>query len=357
MISVLICDDSALMRDVLARALGSDPDIEVVGTASDPYEAREMIKRTNADVLTLDVEMPRMDGITFLENIMRLRPMPVVMVSSLTAKGANVSLDALQVGAFDVVLKPKNLEAQYDSFADELARTVRAAAGANVRARSQVSARRETGAAAAASAGSAGGPAGQYSPNTVFAVGASTGGVDAVTNFLKTFPDNAPPTFVVQHMPESFTKAFAERLARTTGLRVREAEDGGLVESGTCVIAPGGRHLKAERTARGWVSRLGDEDAVQGHRPSVDVLFQSLADIDGADVYAGVLTGMGSDGAEGLLALKNAGASTYGESEASALIYGMPRAAQRLGAVTHEGDPAFIGRHMIKSAASAAGRA
>lgn len=395
MISVIVCDDSALMRDVLSRALNGDPDIEVVAMAGDPYEARDKIKTHNADVLTLDVEMPRMDGITFLENIMRLRPMPVVMVSSLTAKGANVSLDALQVGAFDAVLKPKNLEAEYDAFAQRLRTVVKAAATANVqppatssRASSRLGASSSVD-VAPGDAGPQGRPAGKLGLATparahqdhgqaldrastpgahgrsviagtagltsgadcVFAIGASTGGVDAVTALLSVFPPTAPPTFIVQHMPATFTAAFADRLDRRCAVRVREAVNGAVVGPGEVVIAPGGRHLVVERTAAGWVSLVREGETVNGHCPSVDVLFQSLVKAPPSRMAAAVLTGMGDDGAQGLLALKRAGAKTFAQCEQSCLIYGMPRAAKALGGVDREDTPHHIAQHMLASLA------
>jgi two-component system chemotaxis response regulator CheB len=321
-VRTLIVDDSASMRAALNRILSADPDIEVVGMAPEPHAARAMIKELNPDVITLDVEMPGMDGLSFLEKIMRLRPMPVVMCSTLTARGAEVTIEALRLGAVDCIAKPSGNALEMASNAELLCSTVKTAARSSVRPIANP--------APAAPAAVSG-----QQRDVVIAVGSSTGGVEALFSILSRMPADCPPMLVVQHMPAAFTGSFAARLDRDCAVRVTEAVDGTPIERGTVYIAPGGeRHMELSGGLRGRIKvRAGDP--VSGHRPSVDVLFRSIAPL-GASAVGVILTGMGSDGAEGMLALRQAGARTLGQSRESCVVYGMPRAAFALGAVERE---------------------
>jgi two-component system chemotaxis response regulator CheB len=321
MIRVLVVDDSATMRSLITAALLRDSAIEVVGQAADPLEAREKIKALQPDVLTLDVEMPNMNGLDFLERLMRLRPMPVVMVSTLTTRGAAATLEALELGAVDCVAKP--------SFGgacgfDDLADKVRAAASARVR---------PSGLTPAPVAAPISGP--YESDGRVLAIGASTGGVEALISILSRLPANAPPTVITQHMPATFTRSFAERLDRLSPMRVREAAEGAVLAPGHAYVAPGGEaHLQISGSGPGsWRCRIRPGDPVNGHRPSVDVLFESVAKTCGARALGVILTGMGRDGAQGLKTLRQGGASTLGQDEPSCVVYGMPKAAFEGGAV------------------------
>ncbi|ODU49135.1 MAG: chemotaxis response regulator protein-glutamate methylesterase [Lysobacteraceae bacterium SCN 69-48] len=323
-VRVLIIDDSALVRQVLSEILSQDPGIEVVGTASDPLIARDKIKQLEPDVLTLDVEMPRMDGLTFLQNLMRLRPMPVVMVSSLTEAGAQVTLDALALGAVDFVTKPKlDVERGLNNYASELCERVRNAARARV-ARLQ-----PTAAAAAASQAT---PIKYRTTDRLIAIGASTGGTEAIRVILEQMPADAPATVITQHIPAAFSKPFAERLDRHSKMTVVQAEDDMQLLAGHAYVAPGGLHLRVQRSGARWRCRLGEDDPIRRHRPSVDALFESVAQAAGANASAVLLTGMGDDGARGLLALRKAGAATMVQDEASSVVWGMPGAAYTLGA-------------------------
>ena len=324
---VLIIDDSALMRGLLSSLLSEDPDIEVVDAAPDPLVAREMIKAHNPDVVTLDVEMPRMDGLTFLRKIMTLRPMPVVMISTLTQAGAEVTLEALEIGAVDFVAKPTNaVGPAMAALAGELRAKVKAAARTRVRARPVQPAPRQ--------------PMRQRlerHTRKILMIGASTGGVEALKTLLMDLPPDCPPTLVTQHMPERFTAAFANRLNRECPMAVSEATDRQRIEPGCVYIAPGGaHHLELAREGTAFVCRLTDAEPMSGHRPSVDVLFRSGARVAGSQVIGVILTGMGKDGAEGLLELRKAGARTLGQDEATSLIYGMPRVAFERGAVERQ---------------------
>ncbi|HYE44489.1 MAG TPA: chemotaxis response regulator protein-glutamate methylesterase [Caulobacter sp.] len=318
-IRVLVVDDSSTMRGLISASLSRDPEIEVVGSAGDPLEARSAIKALDPDVITLDVEMPNMNGIDFLERLMRLRPMPVVMVSSLTQRGAEITLEALELGAVDCVGKPVAGHGG-DGF-DRLAEKVKAAARARVR----TSGDRVPSATRRAFRGG----------GSLVALGASTGGVEALITVLSAFPDNCPPTVITQHMPANFTRSFAARLDRICAPRVEEAYDGAPLDEGRVYLAPGGdRHLKVAGR-HSLTCQLTDEDPVTGHRPSVNMLFHSVA-ATGRPAVGVILTGMGKDGAEGLLAMRKAGARTFGQDEASCVVYGMPRAAVSLGAVERE---------------------
>jgi two-component system chemotaxis response regulator CheB len=324
---VLIVDDSAFVRQVLTQILSTDPTILVVGAAPDPLIAREMIKSLNPDVVTLDIEMPRMDGLAFLEKIMTLRPMPVVMISSLTQKGADAALRALEMGAVDYIAKPMiGLSDGFAALKDEIVCKVKAAAKARVRPFSS-----DRSAVVRLSAGP------RYSSSEkVIAVGASTGGVEALQDLLTAFPPDAPAILITQHMPAMFTASFANRLDQFCAVTVSQAKDGERVLPGHAYIAPGGFHMELARSGANYVCRVTDEAPVSGHRPSVDVLFRSVAHAAGANAVGIILTGMGKDGAIGLLEMRRAGASTIGQDEASCVVYGMPKAAHDCGATEIE---------------------
>lgn len=321
-VRVLVVDDSTTMRGLICAALRRDPAIEVVGEACDPYDARAAIKALNPDVVTLDIEMPKMNGLEFLEKIMRLRPMPVIMFSTLTSRGSSEAIAALEIGAFDCLVKPQ--PGDREPFRD-LAEKVRVAAHARVKPllASGTRKRKEQGV-----------PASDFRPNgKILAIGSSTGGVEALREILADFPENCPPTVITQHMPESFTRSFAERLDRHCAPRVSEAVDGAQLKTGHVYLAPGGaRHLEIDGKGNPRC-RLRTGDLVNGHRPSVDVLFESVARTAGANSVGVILTGMGRDGAEGLLKMRNSGANTLGQDEATSLIYGMPKVAHERGGV------------------------
>jgi two-component system, chemotaxis family, protein-glutamate methylesterase/glutaminase len=322
-IKVLIVDDSALIREVLSRTLGKDGDILVVGTAEDPIDAREKIKRLNPDVVTLDIEMPNMNGLQFLDKLMRLHPLPVVMVSTLTTKGASETLLALELGAVDFVAKPNaTLAGGLDAFGENLRQKVRAASHSDVKGRAMRAA------APIVAVRTAAAPRG-----ALIAIGASTGGVEAIRVVLSTMPPDCPPIVIAQHMPPGFTTRFAARLDELTELRVVEAEDRMPLEIGHAYVAKGDHHLRVERSSGQLKCRLTQDELASGHRPSVDVLFESVARTVGPMAVGAILTGMGRDGARGLKLMRDAGAYTVGQSQASALVYGMPRVAFEEGAV------------------------
>lgn len=325
-IRVIIVDDSMLIREIFSSILSRDPEIDVVATASDAFDAREKIKQHNPDVITLDVEMPKMDGITFLEKIMTLRPMPVVMVSSLTQKGADITFKALEMGAIDCLGKA-NSASDMEAIAHDLIFKVKAAAKARVKPLTRPAA----GAAPASAV-----PTLHYSGNAnkwLIAIGASTGGVEALREVLFRFPANSPPIVITQHMPALFTKPFADRLSKICSIRVQEAADGMPIKAGNAYIAYGGQHLRVRTQGGHYVCSFDDSPLVSGHKPSVDVLFHSVAEVAGERAVGAILTGMGRDGAQGLLAMRNAGAQTIGEAEESCVVYGMPKVALELGAV------------------------
>jgi two-component system chemotaxis response regulator CheB len=328
-IRVLIVDDSAVMRQLLTTLLSSDPEIEVVGSAPDPIVARDRIKALNPDVITLDVEMPRMDGLSFLRKIMTLRPTPVVMVSTLTQAGAEATLEALEIGAVDFIAKPSG--DINDVFAGELQAKVKGAARTKVGMRHA--------AAAAAPKPQTQRPArtgARGSNDKIVVIGASTGGVEALKVVLMGLPSDCPPVLITQHMPPRFTAAFAERLNRECPMAVSEAVHNETIEPGHVYIAPGSHHLQIGRHNGRNVCVLSDGPPVSGHRPSVDVLFHSAAQAASAIAVGVILTGMGKDGAEGMLELRKAGVHTLGQDEQSSLIYGMPRAAFERGAVVKQ---------------------
>ena len=337
-IRVLTVDDSALIRQLLAQLLSRDREIEVVGSAPDPYIARQKIKALNPDVLTLDVEMPKMDGLTFLEKLMAGHPMPVVMVSSLTEAGCQTTLRALELGAVDFFAKPKiDLREGMEELAQELIDKVKAAAGARVRGKGQ-------GAGGQSSAGTfppiASGPsplalssAMIKTTDTIIAIGASTGGTEALREVLEVLPPNTPPIIITQHMPEKFTQTFADRLNSLCRISVKEAEDGDSVLPGHALIAPGNYHMTLVRSGARYSVRLNQDPPVNRHRPAVDVMFDSVARYAGGNSLGVILTGMGGDGARGMLEMKKSGAYTIAQDEASCVVFGMPKEAIRLGGV------------------------
>ncbi len=325
-ISVLIVDDSATMRLLVRNALKGQSGIEVIGEARDALEARDTIKELNPDVITLDIEMPNMNGLDFLEKIMRLRPTPVIMVSTLTSRGASATIRALELGAFDCVCKPS--ESDPDSLRS-LPELVRAAAQSPLKKRVAQGAPVQRPAAASKAPSTY-----RPDPRSIIAIGSSTGGVEALIAIISNLPANCPPVVITQHMPQTFTKSFAERLDRLSPPTVTEAQDGDSLEAGHVYLAPGGQqHLEIVSGSTRPRCRLRPGDTVSGHRPSVDVLFNSVAKVAGSRAIGVILTGMGRDGADGLLAMRRAGARTIGQDAASCIVYGMPKVAFELGAV------------------------
>jgi len=324
MIKVLIVDDSALVRQILKSVFDSDDDFEVVGVAEHPLQARQMIKDLQPDVLTLDIEMPEMDGLSFLEKIMALRPMPVVMISSLTQRGTAQSLRALELGVCDIIGKPNyDLQTNFVAMRQEILSKVRAAATAKIRPPAflkKVDVKKAT----------------AQSAVDLIVIGASTGGVVAIRDVLPLLPKECPPILVVQHMPEAYTSGLAERLDLLSRLNVVETQHGMRLEAGKAYIAHGGQHLRIERKGTGYVLVHGDDDIVSGHKPSVDALFESVVENFSGKVVGVIMTGMGRDGARGMLALRRAGHHTIGQSEDSCVVYGMPRVAVEVGGVEEQ---------------------
>lgn len=325
-IKVLIVDDSAVVRNLLTTILSSDRHIEVVGTAPDPFIARDKVVRLKPDVLTLDVEMPRMDGITFLGKLMAHFPIPVVIVSSLTQKGAETTIKAFEAGAVDVIAKPEmDVSKGIEVISADIIAKVRAAASAKVSKRrhppvASKKAKRPVHRALV------------KSTNKVIAIGASTGGTEAIRAVLEALPADTPGTVIVQHMPEKFSKAFAERLNSICAMEVREAKEGDGVIPGTALIAPGSHHMVLKRSGARYYVSLNQDAPVHHQRPAVDVLFDSVANFAGPNSVGAVLTGMGADGAAGLLHMREAGARTLAQDEATSIVYGMPKEAAKLGA-------------------------
>jgi two-component system, chemotaxis family, protein-glutamate methylesterase/glutaminase len=330
-VRVLVVDDSALMRQLITEILESDPGIEVVGTAGDPYIAREKILKLDPQVLTLDVEMPRMDGIHFLEKLMAGRPMPVVMLSSLTEKGCETTLRALELGAVDFITKPKlDVISGMEQIAQGIVEKVKEAARANVQRRTSIENRPVYEGAKPTSKESM-----YNSTHKVIAIGGSTGGTEALLEVLSSFPSDAPGTVAVLHMPEGFTKSYAQRLDRHCRIRVKEAEDGDRILPGHALLAAGNFHLEVQRSGATYGVRVFSAPPVSRHRPSVDVLFHSCARALGKNCVGAILTGMGNDGAEGLAAMHSAGAMTFAQDEASCVVFGMPKEAIAKGGVRH----------------------
>jgi len=332
-IRVLVIDDSALIRQLLPEILSQDDAIEVVGTASDPYIAREKIKQLNPDVLTLDVEMPKMDGITFLRNLMRLHPIPVVMVSSLTESGADLTLEALEIGAVDYVAKPKiDLSHSLGSYSDEIIGKVKTAASARLR---PISMAKDVAVKQSADAviESRKALSNFKTTDKLIAIGASTGGTEAIKDVLMGMPAAAPGIVITQHIPEQFSAPFAMRMDRATAMTVCEASDGQQILPGHVYIAPGKYHLLVERSGARYICRLNDGPPVNRHKPSVDVLFRSVAQNVGCNAISVLLTGMGDDGAKGMLEMREAGAPTIAQDEKTSVVWGMPGEAVKLGCV------------------------
>jgi two-component system chemotaxis response regulator CheB len=322
MIKVLIVDDSAMVRQVLARQLGNDPDLEIVGTAPDPFVARDLILSTRPDVVTLDIEMPRMDGVTFLRKLMRYHPVPVIIVSSVAPSGSQVALDALDAGAVAVMSKP-GAAYQVGDLTDELIQNVKMASRVNCSLLAKRAAVSNSEPKRLKALG--------RTTNQVLAIGASTGGTVALEEILKIMPQNTPGTVITQHMPEAFTKGFADRLNGLSAMNVKEAEDGDSVITGVALVAPGNKHLLLRRSGARYYVNVKDGPPVNRHRPSVDVMFRSVALTAGNNAVGVILTGMGADGAKGLLEMKTAGARTIAQDEASCVVFGMPKVAIELG--------------------------
>ncbi|CAM4212284.1 protein-glutamate methylesterase/protein-glutamine glutaminase [Pseudoalteromonas ostreae] len=340
MVKVLVIDDSPLIRRVLTEVLHQAYDIQVVGCAEDPYQAREMIKQLNPDVLTLDIEMPKMDGISFLKNLMRLRPMPVVMISTLTQKGSPMTLEALELGAVDFIAKPTvNVSEQLSQYAKLVQQKVRTAAAARVRPfkLSQVQPIETLSNA-------------QFSINKVLAIGASTGGTEAIKEVLIRMPENCPPIVITQHIPPVFSSSFALRMDRTCTIHVKEAQHGDKLKAGWAFIAPGGQHLSVIQQGGCLYCQLDESEPVNRHRPAVDVLFNSLVKVCPKNTIAALLTGMGSDGAQGLLALKQHGAYTVAQDELSSVVWGMPKAAVEIGAALAVVSLDKVTQHLLNQA-------
>lgn len=344
-IKVLCVDDSSLIRKIMTNIVNQQPDMEMVATALDPILARDLIKKHNPDVLTLDVEMPRMDGLDFLERLMRLRPMPVIMLSSLTSKGSDITLSALELGAVDFITKPQmGLQDGMEQYSDMIAEKIRMAARISVRRRQ----------------GRTPPPRVISSPlvgsEKIIAIGASTGGTEALRQVLTPMPPTSPGIVIAQHMPPGFTRSFAERLDKLCQLSVKEAEDGDRVLPGHAYIAPGGLHMELSRSGANYHIKLNEEPPVNRHRPSVDTLFRSVARSAGRNATGAILTGMGNDGASGLLALRQAGAWTLAQSERTCVVYGMPREAVALEAACEIADLEQMSQQILRSVTGQARR-
>lgn len=326
-VKVLIVDDSELIRQVLTEIISSSTDLEVVGTAEHPYEARELIKQLNPDVITLDIEMPKMDGISFLKNLMRLRPMPVVMISTLTSRGARATLDALEIGAVDYVEKPSGggwMELQ--GYAELINSKIRLAAKANVGTRGVAIRSKESDAADVNKKR-------QFHTAKVITIGSSTGGTEALKEVLSGMPKNCPPILMTQHIPEAFSATFAQRLNDACEINVCEAKSGMPLEQGCAYLAPGNLHMKVRVKDNRKIIALFDGEPVSGHIPSVDVMFSSVASIAGKHTVAAILTGMGADGAKGMKEIYDIGGKTIAQDESTSVVWGMPGAAVKMNAV------------------------
>ncbi len=337
MIKVLIVDDSALVRQLLTSILNEDPGIEVVGSAADPFVARDKIKKLNPDVLTLDVEMPRMDGVTFLGNLMRLRPMPVVMVSTLTEQGADVTLRALEAGAVDFVSKPKlDVAHELPEYAEEIIGKVKTAAKARVRALERRPAKKISVSEKLSADAVLSKPVMKKHFRTtdrIIGIGSSTGGTEAIKDVLRDLPPDMPGIVISQHIPEAFSGPFAQRVNSITALTVLEASNGQQVLPGHVYIAPGNRHLIIQRDGARYICKLNDGPPVNRHKPSVDVMFRSLSQNAGANAIAVMLTGMGDDGAAGMGEMRQAGSPTIAQDERTSVVWGMPGEAVKRGFV------------------------
>lgn len=350
-IKVLIVDDSALVRQVLTSILETSKNISVVGSARDPVDAREKIKELNPDVLTLDIEMPKMDGVTFLKNLMRLRPMPVVMISTLTEAGADITLEALEVGAVDFIAKPKiDVQGALQEYTDEIIEKVETAGKAKVReyrpssARSGVDKKLDAGAVLERRTGKI-----RFkTTDKIVALGASTGGTEAIKEVLECLPADAPGIVISQHIPIAFSKSFTDRVNKISQVTVCEPTDGQKIVPGYVYIAPGDKHLLVERSGAEYICRLNDGPPVSRHKPSVDVMFRSVAQNVGPNAMGVMLTGMGADGAQGMLEMKQQGAYNISQDEESCVVWGMPGAAVKIGAVDKEITLSKIGREILR---------
>lgn len=344
-IRVLCVDDSALVRSLMVEIINSHADMEVVAVAPDPIIARDLIKQYTPDVLTLDVEMPRMDGLDFLERLMRLRPMPVVMVSSLTERNSDITIRALELGAVDFVTKPRlGLRDGLMEYSDLIADKIRAAAMSRPRRRLE---------RASVTSGSRSLTRSFSTTEKLVMIGASTGGTEAIRQVLEPLPSNSPAIMITQHMPAGFTRSFVERLDSLCQLQVHEAEHGQRVLPGHVYLAPGGiAHMKLARSGANYVVELDDSEPVNRHRPSVDVLFHSAAEVAGKNAVGVLLTGMGKDGAQGMLAMKKAGAATFAQDEASCVVFGMPREALAIGAADEAVPLSEISERILASTGS-----
>jgi two-component system chemotaxis response regulator CheB len=326
LIGVLVVDDSSIVRQVLARELSRQPGIRVLGTAPDPFVARDMILQLKPDVVTLDIEMPRMDGLTFLRKLMKYHPIPVIVVSSLAAKGCEMAIACLEAGAIEALPKP-NESYSIGDVASRLAEIIRGVK------RIRLALPRPAALAGHAPARLQGSVALAETTHKIVALGASTGGTEALRVVLEALPKQCPGIVMTQHMPEGFTASFAQRLDSLCELEVKEAADGDWVVPGRALLAPGNRHLKLDRDGARYIVRVVDGPKVSRHRPSVDVLFESVARVAGSNAFGAIMTGMGNDGAAGMLAMRKAGAVTVAQDEASCIVYGMPKEAVKLGGV------------------------
>lgn len=378
-IRVVVVDDSALVRSMLTEIINRQPDMECIGAAADPLVAREMIRNLNPDVITLDVEMPRMDGIDFLSKLMRLRPMPVVMVSTLTERGAEVTLKALELGAIDFVAKPKiGVADGLRQLADDITDKVRIAskarihrmpapapataptAGATGHATAPGAARPAPGQAhpsAPAAARPAASPMGRLSTEKIVFIGASTGGTEATKEVLMSLPADFPAVVITQHMPPGFTRNYAARLDSLCKISVKEASDGERILPGHAYIAPGGLHLSVERSGANYIARVQDGEPVNRHKPSVEVLFKSAARVVGPNAMGIMLTGMGADGARAMREMRDAGAYCVAQDEATCVVFGMPREAIAAGATQEVLPLNKIGPHIIEHLRATVGQA
>jgi two-component system chemotaxis response regulator CheB len=360
-ITVVVVDDSALVRSMLTEIINRQPDMQCIGAAADPIQAREMIRNLNPDVITLDVEMPRMDGIDFLSKLMRLRPMPVVMVSTLTERGADVTLKALELGAIDFVAKPKiGVADGLRQLADDITDKVRVAAKARVH--------RLPGATAPVAGAPDGSPRpaapavtlssiGRLSTEKLIFIGASTGGTEATKEVLTALPPDSPAVVITQHMPPGFTRNYAARLDSLCKIRVQEARDGERILPGHAYIAPGGMHLSVEKSGANYIARVQDGDPVNRHKPSVEVLFTSAARVVGPNAIGIMLTGMGADGAKAMKLMRDAGAYCVAQDEASCVVFGMPREAIAAGAINEILPLKSIAGHLIEHLRNTVGQA
>ncbi len=366
---VVVVDDSALVRSMLTEIINRQPDMECIGAAADPFVAREMIRNLNPDVITLDVEMPRMDGIDFLSKLMRLRPMPVVMVSTLTERGAEVTLKALELGAIDFVAKPKiGVADGLRQLSDDITDKIRVASQARIHRLAPAPAAASPAAAgtrpsSAPGAAAAPKPAvstpllGRLSTEKLIFIGASTGGTEATKDVLIGLPADSPAVVITQHMPPGFTKNYAARLNGLCKISVKEASDGERILPGHAYIAPGGMHLSVERSGANYIARVQDGDPVNRHKPSVEVLFKSAARVVGPNAIGIMLTGMGADGAKAMREMKDAGAYCVAQDEASCVVFGMPREAINAGAVQEVLPLSKISQHVLDHLRATVGQA